>query len=206
MAIFRPSLERFRQLARQGNLVPIYRQLMSDQLTPVLAYRRLVKPDDRMAPSFLLESVVGGERIARYSFMGAQPLAEIIAHDRQVTRRFGAETATFTSDDPLKEMARLNEKWKLANVPELPDFTGGWVGYAGYDTVRYAEGEKLDAPPTDDRKLPDLHMGLYRQVVAFDHVHKMVLAINHVLLDEHASVDAAYEAGCRRARRVRYSF
>ncbi|MEX2671480.1 MAG: anthranilate synthase component I [Phycisphaeraceae bacterium] len=196
MKHYRPSFEAFEQLAEQGNLIPIYRQVFADGLTPVLAYRRLVHGDPRQAPSFLLESVVGGERQARYSFMGAQPMAELIARGNSVTRRTGAATETFTSDDPLGEMAHLTDHWKLAPAAALPSFTGGWVGYAGYDTVRYVEGEKLATPPTDDRHLPDMHFGLYRQVVAFDHVHKTILAINHVLLDEHDSVETAYRHGC----------
>ena len=192
----RPEFEQFKQLATRGNLLPIYRQIFSDALTPVSAYRRLVHKDPRTAPSFLLESVEGGDRQARHSFMGAQPLAEIIAHGTHVTRRLGDATEQYDCDDPLIEAAKFTAKWQLAAVPELPDFTGGWVGYAGYDTIRYVEGEKLTNPPTDDRKLPDMHFGLYRQIVAFDHVHKTVLAINHVLLDEHDSVKAAYEAGC----------
>jgi len=193
----RPEFEQFKQLAQRGNLVPIYRQLFSDALTPVSAYRRLVHNDPRTAPSFLLESVEGGERAARYSFMGAQPLAEIIAYGHQVTRRVGDQTEQYTCDDPLLEPARFTESWTYAGLDVLPDFNGGWVGYAGYDTIRYAESEKLTAPPTDDRKLPDMHFGLYRQVVAFDHAHKTVLAIGHVLLDEHDSIEAAYEAGCK---------
>jgi anthranilate synthase component 1 len=196
MAYHRPSFEQFQSLARLGNLVPIYRRLFADHLTPVLAYRRLVKPDPRTAPSFLLESVVGGERQARYSFMGAGPMAQIIAHGHHVTRHLGGRIETFHCDDPLAEMARLTDSWKLAAAPELPDFTGGWVGYAGYDTVRYLEGEKLASPPADDRHLPDMHFGLYRQVVAFDHVNKTALAITHVLLDEHPSLEAAFKAGC----------
>ncbi len=197
MRTHRPDFARFQQLAEQGNLIPIYRQLMSDQLTPVLAYRRLVKPDDRFAPSFLLESVVGGEHAARYSYLGAQPMAQVIAYGRRVERHVEGEVEHYESDDPLGEVQRVTTAWKLAPVDELPDFTGGWVGYAGYDTVRYVEAEKLTAPPPDDRGLPDMHFALYRQVVAFDQLHKTVLAINHVLLDEHASVGAAYEAGCR---------
>ncbi|NJL31364.1 MAG: anthranilate synthase component I [Phycisphaerales bacterium] len=81
--------------------------------------------------------------------------------------------------------------------PRLPDFTGGWVGNAGYDTVRYLEGEKLPIPPPDDRHLPDLHMALYDRIVAFDHVQKVVLVITHVRPAEHASVKQAYEQGQR---------
>lgn len=195
MAHYRPDIQTFRDLAKDGNLIPIYRQIMSDQLTPVLAYRRLVKPDHRCAPSFLLESVVGGEHAARYSFLGAQPIAEIIAYGHEVTQRIGEDVREYWSDDPLAEMQGLTNHYRLTQVDRLPDFTGGWVGYAGYDTVRYSEGEKLNQPPEDDRHLPDLHFGLYRNVVVFDHVQKTVMAVTHVLLDEHESVEAAYESG-----------
>jgi len=195
MATCYPDRRRFDELARQGNLVPMYRRLMADQLTPVLAYRRLVRPDDRFAPSFLLESVVGGEHAARYSFLGAQPMAEVIARGNTVERRFEGDAETYECQDPLGEMPRLTAAWNLAAPPGLPDFTGGWVGYAGYDTVRYVEGEKLPDPPADDRALPDMHFALYRTLVAFDQLHKTVLIIYNVLLDEHDSPGAAYEAG-----------
>ncbi len=195
-----PDFDTFKKLATgEGRtLIPICRRLMGDQVTPVLAYRRLVRSDDRMAPSFLLESVVGGDRIGRYSFMGAQPAAQIIARGHEVRfvdRLVPERSRTYHSDDPLCEMDRITGDLKLARVEGLPDFTGGWVGFAGYDTVRYLEGEKLADPPTDDRGLPDLQMALYRDVVGFDHVQKTVLVITHVLLDEHASVKVAYEAG-----------
>ncbi|MEX0775276.1 MAG: anthranilate synthase component I [Phycisphaeraceae bacterium] len=199
-----PDLATFERLIRAsagGNLVPMFRRLLADQITPVLAYRRLVRPDDRLAPSFLCESVVGGERIGRYSFLAAQPRAQIIAYDRLVriidsrSPDTPGKTREFHSDDPLAEPDRFIAGWKLVRVPGLPTFTGGWMGVAGYDTVRYLEGEKLPAPPADDRHLPDLHMGLYDQVVAFDHVQKTVLAITHVHLDEYGSIQQAYEAG-----------
>ena len=199
-----PDLATFKRLASSpstaggGNLVPMYRRLFADHLTPVLVYRRLVRPDDRMAPSFLLESVVGGDRIGRYSYMGAQPIAQVIARDHDVRYFDSAQPSrsrSYRCEDPLAEMSKLTAGWKLAKVPGLPDFTGGWVGHAGYDTVRYLEGEKLPAPPPDDRRLPDMHMALYRQVVAFDHVQKTLLVITHVLIEEHASVEAAYETG-----------
>lgn len=197
MAHERPNFDQFCELAKQGNLVPIYRRILSDQLTPVLGYRRLVSGDERTDPSFLLESVEGGERAARYSFMGAQPLAHLIAYGTKVEKRSAQGTETFDTPDPIAELPKMIQDWKLAPLPELPDFTGGWVGYAGYDTVRYVEGEKLQTPPKDDRQLPDMHYALYRQVVAFDHVHKNILAINHVLIDEHDSIESAYQAGCK---------
>jgi len=203
-----PSFESFTQLATQGNLIPVFRRVLSDQLTPVLAYRRLVRPDARMAPSFLLESVEGGDRVGRYSFIGAQPDAQIIARGNEIQyidARDPAKNRTYTSADPLREMDKLTANWKLVRLSnavavggrkndDLPDFTGGWVGFAGYDTVRYLEGEKLLNPPQDDRGLPDLHMALYRNVVAFDNVRKTVLIITHAVLDDHPSPQKAYDA------------
>jgi anthranilate synthase component 1 len=188
------------EAARGSRVVPVFRRLISDQLTPVIAYRRLVRPDDRMAPSFLFESVVGGERIARYSFLGAQPRQEIIAHDRDVQfidHDRPEHSRRFRSEDPIAELQRLTSGDRFASVPGLPEFTGGWVGFAGYDTVRYLEGEKLASPPPDDRRLPDLHMGMYRQLVAFDHVQKTTLVITNVLVDQFGSIEDAYREGCR---------
>lgn len=199
-----PDRNTFRELAQQGNLVPLVRRLMSDQLTPVLAYRRLVAPDERTAPSFLFESVESGQTVGRHSFLGAQPSVEIIARREQVTitdHRSGA-TRVERHENPLDVPRALTGSWKPvrpsgSGAAKLPLFTGGWVGYAGYDTVRYLEPGKLpfDSAPRDDRNLPDLHFGLYRQVAIFDHVDKVLYAIHHVLLDEHETVDAAYDAG-----------
>ena len=201
-----PNPKLFQALATVDSptLIPMYRRLFSDALTPVLAYRRLVQPDTRLAPSFLLESVVGGTRIGRYSYLGSQPVAEIIArgHEVQYTdHRSPDKCRSFHSDDPLLEMDRITRQWQLADVPGLPDFTGGWVGYAGYDTVRYLEAEKLPFGPQDDRGLPDLHMQLYMDVIAFDQVQKTVLLITHVGVEPQASdeqICCCYDAGRQR--------
>ena len=193
-----PDAQSFQTLARQANgplLIPVYRRLFADALTPVLAYRRLVSGDDRMAPSFLLESVEGGDRAARYSFLGAQPILEVIAHGNNVELRDHNDPGsnkTYTSDDPLGEMQALTDDVELVGVPGLPDFTGGWVGHAGYDAVRYLEGDQLPDPPEDDRGLPDLHMQLYHDVVAFDHVQKCVLVITHARVSQGDDASAAY--------------
>lgn len=189
-----PDFNTFQTLARDDGptLVPMFRRLFADALTPVVAYRRLVQPDDRMAPSFLLESVVDGDRIGRYSFLGARPVAEVIAYQHRVELRdheAPSRCRSFHSDDPLREMDRLTGEYRLAEVPGLPDFTGGWVGFVGYDTVRYLEAEKLAGGPPDDRGLPDLHMQLYHDVVAFDHVQKTLLVITHVQIPAETGSD-----------------
>jgi anthranilate synthase component 1 len=204
MNLNRPDLPTFKKLTQAKPqpgcrlIAPMFRRLFSDALTPVLAYRRLVRPDDRLAPSFLLESVVGGDQIGRYSYLGAQPIAEVIARDHDVEyrdHRDASKSKSFHSDDPLLAMDRVTSTWQPIDVPGLPDFTGGWVGYAGYDTVRYLEGEKLPSPPPDDRNLPDLHMQLYNDVVVFDQAQKAVLVITHVMVDEYSSAELAYQAG-----------
>jgi anthranilate synthase component 1 len=198
--------------------VPLSERLLSDQLTPVLAYRRLVAPDERTAPSFLLESVEGGERQGRHSILGAQPALEVVAYGRQVRVARHRDIAGGSSSaprpspssDPLLTLRDLSHHLRLL-VPTtarggaaLPAcFLGGWVGFAGYDTVRYAEPEKLGAPPRDDRSLPDLHFGFYDGVVVFDHVEKLVHVIELALVAPDGDPGAAYDrAAARLARRT----
>ncbi|MBL4701406.1 MAG: hypothetical protein JKX85_09130, partial [Phycisphaeraceae bacterium] len=195
-----PNFQTFTNFAKEaltpGKVVPVFRRLMSDQITPVLAYRRMVRPDDRMAPSFLLESVIGGDRQGRYSFLGANPSAQVIAR-RNTVEYIDHDNAdnsrTYECADPLRDLANYSQAYELVKVPGLPDFTGGWVGCVAYDTVRYLEGEKLPNPPADDRNLPDIHMQLYRELVAFDNVQKTVLVITHVEPAKYDSLEQAYQ-------------
>jgi anthranilate synthase component 1 len=195
-----------RLASRGGNLVPLARRILSDQITPVLAYRRLVSADDRTAPSFLFESVETGGRLGRYSMLGAQPALELVGRGQSLVLRDGrsGRETPIAGADPLAVPAAMSKEWRVAPAdPEskLPQaFCGGWVGYASYDTVRCVEPEKLpfSSAPRDDRGLPDMHFGLYREVVVFDHVEKIAHAVVHVALDEHASTSRAFDAGRER--------
>ncbi len=191
--------------AAGGNgLALLSRRLMSDQLTPVLAYRRLVAADARTAPSFLFESVEHGSNVGRFSMLGAQPRLEVVAKEARVEihdHRSGART-TREGADPLavvRELAtpdRMPPRAALASLRLPACFLGGWVGFATYDTVRYLEPGKLPfaAAPKDDRGLPDLHFGLYRQVVVFDNATKTLHAIVGTSLRDHPSSSAAWHA------------
>ena len=178
MKHYHPTFEEFLKLAEQGNTIPVYRQLLADALTPVSAYQRLAQPPG-FAPatdSFLLESVVGGERIARYSFAAADPEATFTARrDEMTIRTRDGQEQTVTSHDPLAELARMLEPHRAVHVPGLPRFAGGIVGYAAYDMVRYYED--IGEGPQDDRNLPDLSFGLYRNMVVFDHVSKTIKVV-----------------------------
>nr|AAA74900.1 anthranilate synthase alpha subunit [Ruta graveolens] len=196
----------FHEASKKGNLIPLYRCIFSDHLTPVLAYRCLVKEDDRDAPSFLFESVEPGSQassIGRYSVVGAQPAIEIVAKENMVTildHEGGQRTEQFV-EDPMDVPRRIMEGWKPQLIDELPEaFCGGWVGYFSYDTVRYVEKKKLPffSAPTDDRNLPDVHLGLYDDVIVFDHVEKKAFVIHWVRLDQYSSVAEAYNDGMNR--------
>jgi len=168
-------------------VVPVGVRCLSDQLTPVLAYRRMVAPDERTAPSFLLESVVGGERQGRHSILGAHPVIEVVARRNRLTcadHRDGAQR-TVNEPDPLGALKALFADHVFHTPPEAPlpgCVLGGWFGYAAYDTVRYAETGKLpfESAPPDDRNLPEMHFGFYDRVVVFDHVDKLVHAVRLV--------------------------
>lgn len=188
--------------AAHGGLVLLSRRLMSDQLSPVLAYRRLVAADERTAPSFLFESVEHGANVGRFSLLGAQPRLEVLAKESSVEvidHRSGARTRR-NGQDPLAVVRELAAPDRLPPKETrvalgLPDsFLGGWVGFAGYDTVRYLEPGKLPfaSAPTDDRRLPDLHFGLYRQVVVFDNATKTLHAIVGTSLRDHPTANAAW--------------
>ncbi|KAL0370675.1 UNVERIFIED_CONTAM: Anthranilate synthase alpha subunit, chloroplastic [Sesamum angustifolium] len=197
---------KFKEAAKHGNLVPLFRPIFSDHLTPVLAYRCLVKEDERDAPSFLFESVEPGLKassVGRYSVIGAQPTMEIVAKENVVTivdHHEGQRMEEFV-EDPMVIPQRIMEKWKPQRIDELPDaFCGGWVGYFSYDTVRYVEKKKLpfSKAPEDDRNLPDVHLGLYDDVIVFDHVEKKAYVIHWVRLDQFSSVEEAYDDGMNR--------
>ena len=199
-----PDRATFRELARgagPGALIPLFRRFTSDQLTPVTAYRRLTAEAPANGPSFLLESVEGGDRVGRYSYLGAFPRGEASVRGAELTFTDHADPAasgTETCADPLGALGQRSAAHHLVPVPGAPPFTGGWVGAVGYDVVRFYEPEKLGPGPPDDRRLPTLHMQLYREIVAFDHVQKSMLPITHVAPGEHASADAAYDAGIER--------
>ena len=198
-----PGFEEFQSLASiplengKGWAIPIYRTLLADHLTPVTAYERIAA---RGHHAFLLESVVGGERIARYSFVATSPRTLIKAYGRKVTieERVGTKVVSdksFESADPLKDLEALLKPSRGVKISgALPSFVGGAVGYAGYDTVRYLEPEKLKAAPTDDRGLPDLLFGIYDELVIFDQVQKTVLVVAtaHVKAGEKKSYKDIY--------------
>jgi anthranilate synthase component 1 len=192
-----PDPTSFAAAAASADIVPVYRQLLADHLTPVTAFELLGRGDDH---AFLLESVVGGEKIARYSFIATRPSAVYQATGAEATTaRAGRPPVRSTTTDPLADLAALLPPRRFHRDPKLPTFTGGLVGYAGYDSARYYEPDRLNHAPPDDRHLPDVSFGLYGELVAFDHVDKTIKVIANADLPAHqGDADAAYADACRR--------
>jgi anthranilate synthase component 1 len=188
-----PDLPAFLELAKQYRLVPIYRQLVGDTLTPVIAFRKIQDGDW----SFLCESVIGGERLGRYSFVGSGPFLIFQAWGNRV--RMAPVSSSNPGEtheaDPLKLLEQILAEYRTPPMPGLPRFCGGAVGYAGYDTVRYVE--RLDQPPLDDRKLPDLCFALYDRMVIFDHINKTIAVVAHAHVDPR-DPKRSYETACKR--------
>jgi len=198
--------------------IPVAVRLLADQLTPAVAYRRTVADDPREAPSFLFESVENGESVGRYSLMGASPAIEISATGSEVIEldhhADGKETKSQHADplEVLRERAGergggivLCRAHADRHGTKLPGCAlGGWFGYAGYDTVRYAEPGRLhrDSAPPDDRDLPEMQFGLYDGVTAFDHVSSVVDVVQLAMIAPGEAYERACEATETRASRI----
>ncbi len=184
MAVYTPDLDEFLRRAQKGNLVPVYREVIADLETPVSAFLKLRQRSE--GPAFLLESVAGGENIARYSYLATNPRRIMASKGRQITitedgRRQEQQLAE--GEDPLDVLKRLLGEYRFVAMPGWERFPGGAVGYMGYDLVRFFE-ELPDENP-DDLGLPDCQFMLTDTLVVFDHVmHRVrVLANAHITAD-----------------------
>ncbi len=162
---------------QKGDLVPIYRTLPADLETPVSVFMKLALGP---VPAFLLESVEGGEQLARYSFIGVDPTAVITVRDGQITER--REGVTFTrpleaGQDPLDAVKSVIGAVRPVALPGLPRFVGGAVGFLAYDIVRYFE--KLPATAQDELGLPDVAFMIADTLVIFDHVKQQILVLSN---------------------------
>lgn len=169
--MYHPTLDEVRQLKKYGNLVPVYHEIMADLETPVSAYLKIARGNY----SFLLESVEGGEHIARYSFIGTEPSLILKAGDE-------------ASTDPLLLIEKEFSKFRLAPIAGLPRFHGGMVGYLGYEVAGYFE--RLPSPDLDPLGLPEFMLMLADTLLVFDHLTHKIKIVSHVHLDD--DIDTAY--------------
>src|SRR6478735_8573397 len=188
-----PDFATFSKLAATADYVPVYRRVLSDVLTPVSAFHKI----DDGGSACLFESVIGGEKVGRYSFLAAEPFLQIEAHGSRVNITRGEATEEVDAENPLDILRDQVQSLRVAELPGLPPFVGGAVGYAGYDTVRYVEN--LPNAPHDDRKLPDLSFAFYDHMVVFDNVQKTAIVL--VLAKTGGDAKRAYQDACARVDR-----
>ncbi len=182
MATYSPSQEEVQEYAARGNTIPVFRELPADLETPVSVYLKLRNG----GPSFLLESVEKGEQVGRYSFLGVRPPLTLCAQGDQMVIG-GADGAELErrEGDPFEAVRDLLADRCPVEVPGLPRFSGGAVGYFGYDTVRFIER----LPTTAQRKLgiPDMLLLFSDNLVVFDHVQHKLLVIANMRIDGQGS-------------------
>ena len=196
--VHQPEYTEFQSLTTDYDIIGVYRRLMCDALTPVSAFQRI----DTGASACLFESVIGGEKVGRYSFLAIEPTEELAAYGT-LLKTFncvdGSEVES-TVDDPLDELRARFEDLKVAPIEGLAEqpLIGGAIGYAGYDVVRYVE--HLPNAPNDDRKLPDMSFAFYNQLIVFDNVTKtmVVVAVARVQKDKTLDTRALYDDACQR--------
>jgi anthranilate synthase component 1 len=188
-----PSREDFLNLSTQGNLIPVYREILADMETPVSAFCKI---DDKKS-AFLLESITGGEKWARYSFLGVGSGRAFRSRGNSFEiLENGTKTESGTTENPLTELKRFLAPYQPVALPELPRFFGGAVGYLGYDMVRHIE----DLPAINGAEIGcyDSWFLITETLLIFDNMQQKIKVLSNVHLKEGDDVGAAYDAAVKR--------
>ena len=191
--MYSPSLDEFLKFATQGNLIPVTRRILADLETPLSAYRKI----SGQGESFLFESVEGGEHLGRYSFVGCNPRA-VIRQDGQhiqvIENGRIIESAMAGTDvkDGLEIVERTMKKYRAVAVPGLPRFTGGAVGFIGYEFIHDVE-PSVPRPPHDELKTPVIYFLVADQLLIFDRVQQTITILVNAILDDAENPADAYE-------------
>src|SRR5689334_18675752 len=189
------TFEEFRELAQRGTFVPVYKEIVADLLTPVSAFLKIAEHSDY---AFLLESVEGGEHVGRYSFLGKDPFLILRAREgRTIIDRAGQTTE---SEKPfIPTLRELMASFHSPFVPGLPRFTGGAVGYLGYDAAAWFEPVTLQATAeTEDEG----GFMLFDTVLAFDHVRHRILIIANARITGDEDLESLYQFACAKVEFV----
>ena len=192
-----PDFATFRRRAKQGNLVPVYETFTADLLTPVGAYLRMAR---HARYACLLESVEGGEKIARYTFVGANP-EEVFRYVNGACVLEGESRVAWTQENPLDFLRHRLERYRPVRVPGLPPLVAGAIGYFAYDMVRLFE--RLPDRTRNDLAMDDALLMFYLGLVVFDHVRHRVWVVRNVFTGGEGSLRAKYLAAVREIRATR---
>jgi anthranilate synthase component I len=194
--MIQPTFKEFCQLAKQGNLVPVHQELLMDLETPLSFFKRLER--DRYA--FLLESVEGSERWARYSFLGTRPQRIFKARGRDIEIIEQGKSKKLAHDAPLKVLEQLLAHYRPVSVAGVPPFFGGALGYVSYDAVE--QFHEVASAKKDPLGMPEIFFLFVQTLVAFDNLKHTIKVIDNVEIDGRTSLRHAYDGAVRRIGRV----
>ena len=177
--MFKPSLEEFKQKAKLGNLVPVYKEILADLDTPVSAYLKISGGEY----SFLLESVEGGEKWARYCFLGCDPSVVVSTKGRTMTlmENGKSEQREIESGSPLSAVKEVLSRYQPVPEAGLPRFSGGAVGFISYDMVRFFED--LPEETLDDLDVPDSQFVITDTMLVFDNVSQTIKIVSNAFIE-----------------------
>jgi anthranilate synthase component I len=195
--MIQPSFQEFERLAKHGNLIPVYDTFSADLLTPVSAYLRVAQG---ARYSFLLESVEGGEKIARYTFAGANP-EEIFRYANGACVLESRQRIIWEERDPITFLREHMARFRPVRLPGLPPLVAGAIGYFSYDMVRLIE--RLPKRLRDEIGLFDAVLMFYHGILAFDHVQHRLWVVRNVYTEGPKSLRAKYDAAVKEIRRTR---
>ncbi|MBN2062450.1 MAG: anthranilate synthase component I [Deltaproteobacteria bacterium] len=179
-------------MCEQGNLIPVYTELLADTETPVSAY---LKIKDK-GYSFLLESADGGKHWGRYSFIGYKPFLIVSSRDGEILVREGDKKETIKGiENPLLKLRELNSAFKPVTLKDLPPFQGGFVGYINYDIIR--KWEHLPGIIPEDRELPETIFTVCRRMIIFDHYSHMIRIVAFARPEAGGDIRSGYDTACK---------
>ncbi len=186
--MYYPDIDQFKTLSSKGNLIPVYKEIIADTETPVSAFIKIDTP-----PSFLLESVTGGEKWARYSFLGVSPIKVFKAWGNRVEiSEDGKVTTSETFDDPINVLKDEISAYRPVHIEGLPPFYGGLVGYIGYETVKFFESvPDRDKPSLD---LPDIFFMLTNTILIFDNLKQTIKVLSNAHISDASPEDVYNKA------------
>ena len=191
--MYQPSFAEFEKLAKKGNLIPVYREILADVETPVSVLMKLQNKDH----VYLLESVEGGEKWGRYSFLGTDAGVVFRVHGKKVIiEDNGKITTREHNGNPLNFLRELLKRYKPVAISGLPRFYGGAVGYLGYEMVRYFE--KLSPSPPDDLNLDEAVFVISDSLMIFDNVRHTIKVVSCAYTEEADSLEERYQASCQK--------
>lgn len=167
-----PSLEEVTKLLGEYQTVPVFYEVLADHLTPIRMFRALKREG---IPCFILESVENSSQWGRYSFIGVNPKSEIKIRGNEVTLDGKKEIV----DDHISYLMKLVKQYQSPIIEDQPYLTGGLIGYFGYDTIRYVE-KRLISVPEDNLQMPECHLCMYDEIIAYDHLSSKVIVIQNI--------------------------